>query len=227
MKIRRAGQTYLSLIGIAACVAAAGGSWLLFGQSGDAERAGLSSAASAQIARNADEASPASVFPVTIRRPGGPPRVDLGVTDADGNAVTAACSSCHAARPPERANRTAEDLDEFHQGLKLQHGGVACLSCHNPNDYDSLKLADGAAVAYVDVMTLCAQCHGPEMKDYEHGAHGGMTGYWDLRRGPRMRNNCIDCHDPHAPAFTAMIPTFKPRDRFLNPAHDAQANHHE
>ncbi len=134
-----------------------------------------------------------------------------------GDAVTAACSTCHATREPDRSNRRADDLQTFHQGLVLAHGHVSCLSCHNAANYDSLMLADGTPVAFTDVMQLCGQCHGPQTRDYHHGAHGGMTGYWDLSRGPRQRNNCVDCHDPHAPAFPKMIPTFKPRDRFLEP----------
>ncbi|MFT7633353.1 MAG: formate-dependent nitrite reductase cytochrome c552 subunit, partial [Mariniblastus sp.] len=74
---------------------------------------------------------------------------------------------------------------------------------------------DGTKVEFTDVMTLCAQCHGPQMTDYEHGAHGGMNGHWDLNRGPQTKNNCVDCHQPHAPKFPKMQPTFKPRDRFL------------
>ena len=159
----------------------------------------------------------ASRFAVVIRQPDGPPRTELGISDGAGNAVTAGCSTCHATREPDRSNRRADDLQTFHQGLVLTHGHVSCLSCHNAADYDSLMLADGTPVAFTDVMQLCGQCHGPQTRDYHHGAHGGMTGYWDLSRGPRQRNNCVDCHDPHAPAFPKMIPTFKPRDRFLEP----------
>lgn len=161
------------------------------------------------------EARSSGRHPVTIRRPAGPPRVDLGMTDASGKPLTAACSTCHATRPANTNNKTPADLNEFHQNLAFAHGTVSCLSCHNPNDYDSLHLADGSPVAYIDVMTLCAQCHGPQTRDFEHGAHGGMTGYWDLSKGPRVRNNCVDCHAPHTPGFPAMQPTFKPRDRFL------------
>ncbi len=160
---------------------------------------------------------PKRLFPVTIRKPAGPPRVVTAVKDAHGALVTVACSTCHATRLPNAENRTVKDLDEFHGGMAFSHGTVSCLSCHNPNDYDSLKLADGRRVEFTDVMTLCGQCHGPQLKDYEHGAHGGMNGYWDLTRGPRTKNNCVDCHNPHAPQFPKMQPTFKPRDRFLEP----------
>ena len=39
-----------------------------------------------------------------------------------------------------------------------------------------------------------------------------MTGHWDLTKGPRKRNHCTTCHDPHAPAFPKMLPVFKPLD---------------
>ncbi len=156
-------------------------------------------------------------FPLVIRKPSGPPRITTGLHGLNGDPVTAACSTCHATRPPNLENRTGGDLDEFHTGLTIAHGNVSCLACHNSGDYDTLKLADGRRVEFAEVMTLCGQCHGPQMEAYEHGAHGGMTGYWDRRRGPLSKNNCIDCHPPHAPQFPKMRPTFKPRDRFLAP----------
>lgn len=159
--------------------------------------------------------SPAPRFPVTVNRPAGPPRVIVSDAGPDGAPVTVACGTCHATRTPNRANRATADLDEFHQGLVFRHGTSTCLSCHDGDDYDRLRLADGRPVEFVDVMTLCSQCHGPQFRDWQHGAHGGMSGYWDLSRGPRARNNCVDCHDPHAPAFPMMRPTFKPIDRFL------------
>jgi hypothetical protein len=155
------------------------------------------------------------LFPVTIRKPLGPPQCLTGLTDASGEPVSVSCSTCHAARKPNFENKVVGDLNEFHGSLAFAHGTVSCLSCHNAEDYDALKLADGSRIEFTDVMTLCAQCHGPQTRDYEHGAHGGMNGYWDLTRGPRTRNNCIDCHNPHSPQFPKMQPTFKPRDRFL------------
>lgn len=154
-------------------------------------------------------------FSVEIRKPSGPPRVATGQNDAHGNSVTVACSTCHTTRQPNHQNKAVKDLNEFHGGMAFSHGAVSCLSCHNSNDYDSLKLADGSRVEFTDVMTMCAQCHGPQMNDYLHGAHGGMNGHWDLTRGPQTKNNCIDCHNPHAPQFPKMQPTFKPKDRFL------------
>ncbi len=155
------------------------------------------------------------LFEVSIRKPNGPPSVLTGLNDESGHPITVACGTCHATRNPNFNNKRPSDLDEFHSKIKVTHGTISCLSCHNSNDYDALQLADRSRVEFSNVMILCAQCHGPQMKDFEHGAHGGMNGHWDLTQGPRSRNNCVDCHDPHSPQFPHMQPTFKPRDRFL------------
>ncbi|MAT16022.1 MAG: hypothetical protein CMJ46_12215 [Planctomyces sp.] len=155
-------------------------------------------------------------FAVEIHKPDSPPLVEIGLNDENGNPITATCATCHANREPDPSVRTVEDLKSFHRELVIDHGKLSCFSCHNSADYSSLKLADGTRVEFTEVMQLCAQCHGPQMKDYENGVHGGMVGHWDLSRGPQQKNNCVDCHRPHAPQFPRMIPTFKPDDRFLD-----------
>lgn len=104
--------------------------------------------------------------------------------------------------------------------MAFDHGKIACYACHNPSDADGLRLADGTSVSYEDVMTLCSQCHSKQAESFAHGAHGGMNGHWDLTRGPQMKNNCIDCHDPHAPSYPKMVVGFKPKDRFNAPLDD-------
>lgn len=156
------------------------------------------------------------LYAVSIRSPSGPPRLKLSSADPQGRQGEVACTTCHSVREPQFQN-TADELDQFHQGLAVVHGKLACYGCHAPNDMDVLRLADGTPVEYKDVMTLCSQCHGTQATAYAHGAHGGMNGYWDLSRGPQVKNNCIDCHDPHWPAFPKMIVGFKPKDRFDYP----------
>jgi formate-dependent nitrite reductase cytochrome c552 subunit len=170
-------------------------------------------------------ASATPLHPVTIQRPAGPPRVNTSTTNFHGQAVTVACGTCHTTTQPNARTRTSAALVQFHQGLKYAHGELTCLSCHNPSDYDTLRLADGRSVDFTDVMTLCGQCHGPQLRDYQHGAHGGMTGYWDLSRGPRTRNNCVNCHDPHSPKYPLARPVFPPRDRISVPVKASAANH--
>jgi hypothetical protein len=152
---------------------------------------------------------------VTINLVTPPGGAETELANYHGQAVTVACHTCHSVRPSNAENRPTSDLNEFHQGLKFQHGQLACVACHNADDgYASLHLADRRSVAWEDTMTLCAQCHGTQFRDYQHGSHGGMTGYWDLTRGPRHRNHCVNCHDPHAPQYPIVKPARKPNDRF-------------
>ncbi len=165
----------------------------------------------------ATEAAPSvgERHPVVIRTPHGPPGVPTGTFDEKGRPVTTACATCHTTRPANAGAKVGTSLAQFHQGLVGKHGQLSCTACHNPADgYASLRLADGKRVPHSEVMTLCAQCHGPQFRDYQHGAHGGMTGHWDLTKGGRVRNNCVDCHDSHAPKYPTVSPTPGPNDRF-------------
>lgn len=152
---------------------------------------------------------------VVVRGPAAPPRVDTGRLDAHGGAVQVDCGSCHATRAPDPTRREAvAAADGFHQGLTFAHGGQSCLSCHDPSSYDRLRLADGTGVPFTGVIQLCSQCHGPQRRDFDHGAHGGMSGHWDLAAGDRVRQGCTSCHDPHAPAYPAVTPVFPPKDAY-------------
>jgi hypothetical protein len=161
-----------------------------------------------------------------------PPRLEglaTGELDAAGRPVRVGCATCHALRAPGRLPTSAAELDEFHQGLVVRHGELACAACHVAGDQRSLHRADGTLVDMRDAIVLCRQCHGPQARDYDHGAHGGKTGSWDrsaggqertpgaasegVRGATMMRNHCVDCHDPHAPAIPPTRPVLPPRDR--------------
>lgn len=135
------------------------------------------------------------------------------VDDPQGHPVEVRCATCHAVlQPPPALPTRAQDLGGPHAGMHFAHGDNACRACHDPERYDRLRLATGESVPMTDAMRLCAQCHGPQRRDWLHGAHGGMNGHWDLRRGSRVRNHCVDCHDPHAPRFPSFLPMPPPRD---------------
>ncbi len=151
--------------------------------------------------------------------------MQVGVDPSTGTPIQVACGTCHATRTPDLANGMKKRPLDFHQGLSFQHGELACLACHHADNYDELHLADGSSLDFVDSMQLCAQCHAKRHEDYLHGAHGGMSGFWDASRGPSSRKHCIDCHDPHWPAFPKMQPTFKPIDRFLSSPSEDQPDH--
>lgn len=151
---------------------------------------------------------------VEIHKPAGPPVFHTGIKDADGKSKTMACAECHVTRQPNPENRIGRPMAFFHQDLKGAHGSLSCVSCHNPTDGNAtLRFADGTSLPYAEVMQLCAQCHGPQYRDYQHGAHGGMAGYWDLSKGGRTRANCVDCHNPHTPKYQPVQPARGPNDR--------------
>jgi hypothetical protein len=150
---------------------------------------------------------------VTVHAPARLEGLATGELDAAGRPLRVPCETCHALRTPARLPSSTAELDEFHQGLQLRHGALACAACHVAGDQRSLHTADGALVPMRDAIALCRQCHGPQARDYDHGAHGGMTGHWDLSAGGRVRNHCVDCHDPHTPAFQPSHPVLPPRDR--------------
>lgn len=167
---------------------------------------------------------PAQLHPVVIKPGPAVPRLDTGLKDAAGNALMATCSTCHNTTTPNKKRNTAHDLFQAHRGLNYEHGGLTCLSCHNAANYDTLHLADGDDIPFPEVMRLCGQCHGTQKRDYDHGSHGGMNGHWDRAKGGRIRNNCVNCHDPHHPAFPLVQPVFHPRDRISVPP---STDHHQ
>ena len=175
----------------------------------------------------ATDTAPTPLHPVIIREAGGTPTVNSGMVDAQGKPVTVACVTCHTTAKPNFQTNSAAQLLQFHQGLHYAHGNLTCLSCHDSTDYNSLHLADNRRLEFKDVMQLCGQCHGHQLESYQHGAHGGMNGHWDLTRGSRTRNTCINCHDPHAPKFPLVQPIFPPRDRISVPLpkHQVQKTH--
>ena len=238
-----------ALVG-AMVLVALGGQWLLGQARNDGTRASSvelpSTAAAGSIAIPVPSISARPVIPSTSpavaeqvpsHRPAGyQPRVTTGAVDYHGQAAVVACMTCHTTKPANlEAGRGGVVPAEFHQGLVYRHGGQSCLSCHNSQDYDALRLADGRKLAFAEAQKLCQQCHGPQSRDYLNGAHGGMNGYWDKTKGPRTRNTCTDCHDPHAPLYPVWTPVFAPIDngarqqrvREEKSTHASESPHHE
>lgn len=141
--------------------------------------------------------------------------IETGNVDPLGRRVRVPCVICHSLRRPTALPSMTAELDEFHQGLRFDHGPLTCGACHVIGDQTTLHLADATPIAMTEAMRLCRQCHGQQARDYDHGAHGGMNGHWDLSTGGRMRNHCVDCHDVHVPQFQPSRPVPPPLDRGL------------
>lgn len=151
-----------------------------------------------------------------VARRAGPPRVTTDLVDSMGRPVTVGCATCHSLAGLSTPSRpVGQPLQQFHQGLVVDHGvrvGLRCDGCHAGPEYATLRTADGRAVPYAEVTELCRQCHGPQARDFDHGAHGGMQGHWDLAYGDRQRHACTTCHDPHSPAYARVWPARPPGD---------------
>ncbi len=154
--------------------------------------------------------------PYKISQPASLRGIRVG-TDAEGRPIRVDCMSCHAVRDEYDvpATDSIEGLENVHAGMFYRHGAMTCRSCHDPERADRLRLADGRTIEMAEALQLCAQCHGPQVRDWQAGSHGGMRGYWDRRRGTATKNHCLDCHDPHDPRFPTWEPLPPTRDRFV------------
>lgn len=159
---------------------------------------------------------PDLVHPTTTRWPEAAAGLQTQGRSATGKPVVVACSVCHAGPDGGMAARNPEGR-VVHASVSLSHGELSCYACHDRDNRDRLRLADGQHVEFANAINLCAQCHGPQKRDYDHGAHGGMNGYWDLSRGPRERNHCLVCHGAHVPAVPAVYPEPPPTDLERHP----------
>ena len=155
--------------------------------------------------------------PAASSRQGETPRAETrdpvqlhALTLVDGTSQTrqVSCVSCHSLAPLAKLR---EQQLSVHGGERtLSHGNLSCKSCHDQSQNDRLTLAGGDTAPLTEAITLCGQCHGPQYRDYKRGSHGGMMGYWDRSVGTRERKHCVDCHEPHAPAFRPLMPVLPP-----------------
>jgi len=125
------------------------------------------------------------------------------------------CTDCHAEM---EVNRERRELEEMHDDIQLDHGPKErwCFDCHNPDDRDSLRLANGTLIGFDESYRLCGQCHGTIFRDWRAGIHGRREGYWN---GAKSYLLCAHCHNPHAPRFQAIEPLPPPvRPQFLRVA---------
>jgi len=112
------------------------------------------------------------------------------------------CSECHGDMDPDPTRRVLED---YHEDIALNHGPEDrwCFDCHDLNDRDSLRLANGVKISFEESYRLCGQCHGTIFRDWREGIHGRRRGYWN---GVKTYLLCAHCHNPHAPRFQDVVP---------------------
>jgi hypothetical protein len=127
------------------------------------------------------------------------------------------CMECHRLMtPPEQAHPRLMQ----HRDIRLDHGiNDQCFNCHDRFDRGRLLLRTGETVPFAEAPRLCGQCHGTTWRYWQRGVHGRSNGYWDTSRGTRRRLSCIECHDPHGPAFDPMTPLPAPRTLRMGDPH--------
>jgi hypothetical protein len=117
------------------------------------------------------------------------------------------CLECHGTPAPEDCQTChAEIREPAHKDIILRHAEEqrGCLDCHDADDRDVLRLANGSPLSFDESYRLCGQCHGTQLRDWRDGLHGKRTGMWD---GEATSLLCVHCHrDPHQPSFPSMTP---------------------
>jgi hypothetical protein len=114
------------------------------------------------------------------------------------------CSDCHEDMDVNYRRRMLEDehveISEMFNHASKQRW---CLDCHNPENRDVLRLANGDLVSFEESYFLCGQCHGTIFRDWKAGIHGKRTGEWNGKKQYRL---CVHCHNPHSPKFKPLKP---------------------
>ena len=127
------------------------------------------------------------------------------------------CSNCHSGMETNAKRRVLKDE---HTNIQLKHAAEQrwCLDCHDAQNRDKLRLANGDHIDFEHSYELCGQCHGNLYRDWKAGIHGKRTGYFE--GGQRMYMLCVNCHNPHDPAFKPL----KPEPAPLKPLQEGKAH---
>lgn len=118
------------------------------------------------------------------------------------------CSECHDEE--WETNTERRELSMMHEDIVLVHDSDNrwCLDCHDIENRDMLRLANGTLVPFTESYRLCGQCHGDKFRDWRAGDHGRRIGFWD---GEKKHLLCVSCHHAHAPQFKLIPPEPEPR----------------
>jgi nitrate/TMAO reductase-like tetraheme cytochrome c subunit len=115
------------------------------------------------------------------------------------------CKNCHNVGLDELHSQNPE-VKKAHWDIEFVHADQAvmnCLTCHNNENLESLVSLNRKAVSFDNSQNLCAQCHTTQFADWKGGAHGkALAGWVD----PRVSYTCVNCHNPHKPAFQSRWP---------------------
>src|ERR1039458_8175991 len=76
-----------------------------------------------------------------------------------------------------------------HADIVMGHGKHGrnnnCFNCHNETNLLFLQPRDGRELTFSQSSQLCGSCHGPTKADWDAGAHGRTSGFWDRNPGAK------------------------------------------
>lgn len=135
------------------------------------------------------------------------------------------CYACHDKKKPGVIKFDADHkilVPKEHENIAMGHGSHdrnnLCFNCHNESNLLTLQVRDGRELKFDDSTPLCGSCHGPTYRDWDAGAHGRTSGYWDRSKGAALRLACANCHDPHTPRIPTRAPAPGPHTLHEDPA---------
>lgn len=126
------------------------------------------------------------------------------IPERKGQVRSYSCTECH--------NTSLEELKmgsggkRAHWDIKMNHAQAEimnCATCHNPENMNTYSSLAGKELDFNLSHKLCAQCHTTQFKDWAGGAHGKKISGWEP---PRASMTCVNCHNPHQPAFDSRWP---------------------
>lgn len=116
------------------------------------------------------------------------------------------CTNCHTKPVEQLALGRKPDEKKAHWDVTIIHGNadvMNCQTCHQKKNFNELVSLTGTPIQLNQSFKLCSQCHSTQFKDWVGGAHGKRLGGW---APPKVMNSCVNCHNPHKPAFESKWP---------------------
>jgi hypothetical protein len=130
--------------------------------------------------------------------------IKFHIPERKGQIQSFACSECHIGSLDKMSPIPSDQ--QAHWNISIEHADPSimdCTTCHTDDNMDMLHSLTGTAIDYDESFKLCAQCHNQQFDDWKGGAHGKQLGGWAT---PRVSMTCVNCHNPHAPAFKSRWP---------------------
>jgi hypothetical protein len=116
------------------------------------------------------------------------------------------CQRCHKLPLAQMKHDGKDGKTTAHWAVALKHADASvmnCSTCHFEGDLNSLRTLTNRPVKLDNGYQVCAQCHSKQASDWAGGAHGKRVTGW---APPRVVRSCVECHNPHAPAFAKRMP---------------------